>query len=95
MIEYKNVNRIKFVNELSNVGIEMKLIQALDDSAIGCKIEFAENTDMEKVNEVLNAHDITEEKQLSEIEQIKKELLQTQATVAEMQMNILLNGGAV
>lgn len=86
---YNNVNPTKLVDELINNGIVPILVT--NDRAEGeivannTKIKFTEGTDMDIVNKIVTAHDITPlPEALSEIDKLKISQAEQFETILEL-----------
>jgi len=89
-ITLKNVNTNKLHDELIANGIIPMLVESSEDNTW---ITFAEDADMELVQQIIDAHDTTPlPPPLSEIEKLRLESAQANAELFEM-MLMFIGGG--
>lgn len=87
---YKNVNRNKLHTELQNAEIETEYVLAIDNTDIGCKIKFKENTNMELVQQIIDAHEPSPIPPQPTKEEVLEQKLQSQE-VAIAELTLLLS----
>lgn len=93
MMILQNVLRNKLHQELVNGGVGVTTVFAIDDSEYGANITFDNGTNMELVQQIIDAHDPTPiPALLSETELLRLEMARSNAEMFEMVVSLMTGG---